>query len=958
MVSRISAMTGLGAFLPLVSTAMAFDSVRLVKDVADAPPRGSLISQVYAHGNEAYFVADTPIRLRTLWGSDGTQAGTQLVFPFGSGDDVQRIVQFGDRFLSYAWFDGYGNELGIFDPATGTNQLLKDTNPGPASGFLQTFVVAGELCYFQSYNPEIGVEFWRTDGTEAGTHLVAEIVPGPSGVSINGLYPIAAFGDKLIAFVDDGNSGSEPWLIDGVSGQVSLVRDIRPGSASSILTSSAAVSVPGHVVFIAAGEPDFRYELWGTDGTEAGTIPLTSGANLNFSDELVRVGDYAYIIVRGDSIGERLLLRTDGTLEGTTYVDLSPTGLPSNVNNMTAFGNELAMMALFGSNNYELWLTDFTAGNTRRIASGLNSGTLEPFPRTPSGHTYFAASTNGEGMELWITDGTQAGTRLVRDINPGATGSFRNAFLRKPDGELIYPGVTIGEQVFFYPNDGVHGDEPWVSDGTAEGTQLLRDIWPQDGAAPWSLRSAGDRIYFTASDAAAGSELWVSDGTDAGTHMTRDVRPGPNGAAGALTTSAVVDGRFYCELNDGTNGREVWGTDGSEAGTSLVSNIGAGNASANVEFLGEFDGRLVILAERGVYLSDGTPATTQLAIPVPTGGFLWSAMLPGSGAWDGLLLIAATIGDSGNELWLGDLQTGALTPLADINAGPGDSAPELFARFGDRVLFSATTPATGRELWITNGTPGGTGPVADIRPGTAGSTPTGVAVLTSRVLFFADDGVAGYEPWTTDGTPQGTARVTDIYPGPTGSYANSTVRALNGVAYFAAMTPELGIEAWRSDGTPAGTAVLRDIQPGSHSSRADRFTVHGTHIYFVAEDDVAGRELWRTDGTPAGTLRVADITPGPGSSLGYDPDLFASAGDALFFAANDGRHGQELWVLEPATSPDIDGDGQVGLQDLASLLAAFGTCAGDARYTLSIDLNGDGCVELADLAQLLAAFGS
>lgn len=231
-------------------------------------------------------------------------------------------------------------------------------------------------------------------------------------------------------------------------------------------------------------------------------------------------------------------------------------------------------------------------------------------------------------------------------------------------------------------------------------------------------------------------------------------------------------------------------------------------------------------------------------------------------------------------------------------------------------------------------------------------------VLTARVLFFADDGLVGYEPWVTDGTPQGTSRVMDIYPGPIGSFATSTVTAYNGVAYFAALSPELGTEPWRSDGTPAGTAVLRDIVPGARSSRPDGFEVHGSFVYFAAEDDVSGRELWRTDGTPAGTLRVADLRPGPGGALTLGTNLFASAGQTLYFSANDGRHGQELWVLESESSPDIDGDGVVGLQDLALLLSGFGSCGGQTNYTLAADLDDSGCVEIADLAQILSAFGS
>jgi ELWxxDGT repeat protein len=140
-----------------------------------------------------------------------------------------------------------------------------------------------------------------------------------------------------------------------------------------------------------------------------------------------------------------------------------------------------------------------------------------------------------------------------------------------------------------------------------------------------------------------------------------------------------------------------------------------------------------------------------------------------------------------------------------------------------------------------------------------------------------------------------TRRVSDIYPGLAGSDPEGLV-ALDGWLYFAATDPQKGRELWKTRGTAASTKRVMDICPGSCSSDPGELTRVGRFVYFSAHDPQKGRELWRTKGTPKYTKRVKDIRPGSEGSNPHNLTRIGSGTTAqLFFAADDGVHGNDLW---------------------------------------------------------------
>ena len=152
-------------------------------------------------------------------------------------------------------------------------------------------------------------------------------------------------------------------------------------------------------------------------------------------------------------------------------------------------------------------------------------------------------------MELWRSDGTVDGTSLVRDIRlgPGGTDTLPS--------EL----TSAGGQVFFKADDGSHGEEIWRSDGTQEGTKLVRDINPRGSALdPLNtnfLTAARGMLFFAARDGPHLEELWRSDGTRAGTKLVRDTNPGRDLSGASYLTRIRRTLLFSAH---GRRGVELW----------------------------------------------------------------------------------------------------------------------------------------------------------------------------------------------------------------------------------------------------------------------------------------------------------------------------------------------------------------------------------------------------------------
>ncbi|MEP7379353.1 MAG: ELWxxDGT repeat protein [Chloroflexota bacterium] len=426
---------------------------------------------------------------------------------------------------------------------------------------------------------------------------------------------------------------------------------------------------------------------------------------------------------------------------------------------------------------------------------------------------------------------------------------------------------------------------------TSEPT-LVKDIKPTGGSNPTSLTAVGSTLFFAANDGVHGNELWKSDGTAAGTKMVKNIRPyGKNSDPDNLVN---VNGMLFFTAIDGVHGRELWKSDGTKAGTVMVKDLipsgGLSILSADVGgvqpvavgsrlFLFNSVCRACPFGEGSdLYVSDGTASGTKQLAPDQ----LFSSVHSRAAALDGKLYFA-TSSETYDGLWVTDGTQAGTHILASVSV-VGDSI-DILPASGKNLYFIAYQSGQPR-LWKTNGAAAST--KALTTGGTLGWDPREAAFMAKRVFFDSGywDSALGEsiaQLWKTDGTVAGTKPILTT-PGGLG-----WVRASGGRLYFN-VSSDISWQLWTSDGTAGGT---RDMGQFGAQRATDPMAVGGDLCFTEMDWNTGTWALWKSDGTTPGTYPVRSFV-GPTEEFQQ-----AAFGSKLFFAADDGVHGQELWNYTP-----------------------------------------------------------
>jgi ELWxxDGT repeat protein len=440
-------------------------------------------------------------------------------------------------------------------------------------------------------------------------------------------------------------------------------------------------------------------------------------------------------------------------------------------------------------------------------------------------------------MILCIIGCNLIGQQLVKDINP---------FSNSSDPKYI---TDVNGIAYFEADDGTHGPQLWRSDGTENGTYMVKDICATGSSNPQNLINVNGLLFFTASsDAITGQELWRSDGTETGTYMVKDICSEPSCGSDPEFLTNVNETLFFVAMDtiaqDGPSFYYPYKSDGTATGTVCVKNVGTNISmdfdNCHIEELPRgchnlinANGTLYFTdyLEQDLWKSDGTNVGTQMVISFP------SYYISSLTNINGVVFFVINDGYSSSQLWKTDGTTAGTVEITD-NFGNHISSASHLINFNGSLFFSANDNGYSQtiRLWKSDGTPGGTSILYN-----GNTSPCNLTCGNSTLFFIANDG------------------------------SNQKL--------------------WKTDGTISGTIPLS--KPIYTSDNDNTVCISGI-FYFVASDSTHGPELWKSDGTVSGTNRIAVINQSDSSS-GSNPNYLANVNNSLYFSADDGIHGIELW---------------------------------------------------------------
>jgi ELWxxDGT repeat protein len=479
-----------------------------------------------------------------------------------------------------------------------------------------------EDTYFFDVYSQGGYALWKIDENTGESVLVKVLID----YADSNVLDFVSSGDYLYYTADDSVHGTELWVYDIIQKESHLVDDIYDGSGAS---NPIDLTIAGsRLYFQAQDDLSDPYKIWSVD------IGLGIAGNAQLLDDKVENGSYTVCDTELIAIGPDIYY---GKNLWRQYADFS--------------------VEYF----WQLYKVDETStvpilvvekiGKSIRNLSAIGD------------RLFFTVYDEVHGRELWTSDGTDSGTRLIKDITAGSAGTD------------IYLLAEASNYVFFIADDSVHGPELWKTDGTEVGTSLVRDINPGvegcvnlGDTSGLSHCSATGKIFFSATNGTDGVELWVSDGTESGTEMVKDIFPGASNSSPMHLIE--YNGKAFFTADDGTHGNELWSSDGRSEGTKLVLDL-------SPELMSSFSyfGSLVVSGTRLLGLLKGYPSNPY--------GY---SLVVSDGSADGT----------------GFVDTGDHSFTVDSNSTNTYYVPVRFVGYEKTVYCNPQIPypSTGRELFV------------------------------------------------------------------------------------------------------------------------------------------------------------------------------------------------------------------------------------------------------------------
>ena len=827
----------------------------------------------------------------------------------------------------------------VFRPETASVELLKDLSPASVTmysnnpsqtavqsepAYLFSPVVYEDHFYFLAFNHRTGyAEVWRSDGTAENTIRIY-VDERPSNETLN---LRANAGDRAAIAI----SGSKLLLIRDALPLFLLDLDTLDVSnpASPTVTAAPAGGVP-HFSLTIFSKPHIYASFTPADG-RAQHVYFAAVPGVNRVDTDI----YTY-----NADDDRVTMFFDFTPQQEPIVSIGiidDLHLLEDGTKMAIVGNQTYSQAS-GDTLKSMWILDMRSKRLEALDVGEEQYTVNS-PIRSLGKNFVVAMRERVGNERVV------GSLLFVDASSEAPGISKYSS-SAASGRIVQPAQLFSsaehkERLYLTLFDEL-GDAVYRTDGTTGGTELVHRINEQSvyfGLAQ-GFFSVEDDLYFFAltrgyeeenPDSNVQTSIIRTGGLPGSpydvlpyTAFTRGITRAPWG----LFSIATFKDELVFAANDGTSlGEELWRSDGTALGTHLLLNI----------------------VERGFRSS--TPHFSQGAVVGEK--FFFSADVVETVGDDQIRLLGSELyvldatGKTLSDVSSSDLTAFEINSAVDEQSGVGvGSLPRDFESLGDLLLFGAQDQASGRELWASDGTtfrlvkefyPGAdSGPETDVEGERLNFSPGDLQRMGDKVYLSAGTEGAGRELWVTDGTENGTQRLADVIPGAEGS-SPRYLFPFAGKLYFQAYADvEKARRLYRYDPDVGTVELFLDREAGSFDvpSPGDDyrcFLFHGVYrekmffSFFNGESSdpvpgdngerIVGYELWITDGTPQGTAFLKDINKSGISEEAHD-SAFSYPGtldpsralapkvynDKLFFMADDGVHGPELWVVDAAAN--------------------------------------------------------
>lgn len=662
----------------------------------------------------------------------------------------------------------------------------------------------------------------------------------------------------------------------------------------------------------------------------------------------------------------------------------------SDVDDFFVFHNKVYFTAYDGTHGREIWVNDgeTTTMLIDTISASFQEGGLIGKPIIKDDVFYFVGHPqNFSGLQkgLFKSDGTTEGTHLI-------LADLENFII-----STNFTGISpVGDELFFFYNDGIHGDELWKTDGTAENTSMVKDLNVGEGNMVLNnFKVVGNHYYFIANDGLHGNELWVSDGTESGTYLVKDIRSGPFGSE--VLELFEYDNYVYFIANDGISGFELWRSDGTESGTFLVKDIRSGNNNAFDQYSTKnfivYNNLLYFFANDGnrpqLWRTDGTNQGTEKFMDV---NVYWinentnlSRPLVGM-ALENEFLFVAYDHISGNnyayKLWRSD---GTLTGTYQIF--DFEITASLFYydfdtyQINDKSFISYNhSNYHNKSLWRTDGTTGGTQflignywDYSDLKSfGGATYFKAQIYFDDYKILKLTDDSTnpiefmdniinsnasyinfnnqifysnyfdnnehyhsSGSELWKMNFDGSSSEMVKDINLGVPSNPSNY-YKIFDKTIFYADNGKDAGL--FLSDGSVNGTSFLKDINIYTNPGETETvFYPIGDQYFFKGQrqEEFAPYTLFKTDGTTEGTVEVSNEVITTNNSDGTRL-INTVVNNQFYFVGN----GKNLWVsdgTESGTYQVFTFPNEGNNYTLFSSMQAFGNYM---YFTVSVNLGG------------------